>query len=44
MATAISSWWAGGQIEPLMGTALYGWEEGDGGTATSISPSKELVP
>jgi hypothetical protein len=27
----------------LMGNALYGWE-GDGGTAASISPSKELIP
>lgn len=27
----------------LMGNAMYGWEE-DGGTAASISPSKEFIP
>jgi hypothetical protein len=32
-----------GRLSRLMGNALYGWE-GDGGTAASISPSKELIP
>jgi hypothetical protein len=30
------------RLSRLMGNALYGWE-GDGGTAASISPSKELI-
>lgn len=31
------------RLSRLMGNALYGWE-GDGGTVTSISPSKGLIP
>ncbi|MFU0507486.1 hypothetical protein [Pseudaminobacter sp. NGMCC 1.201702] len=31
------------RLSRLMGNELYGWE-GDGGTATSISPNKERTP
>lgn len=31
------------RLSRLKGNALYGWE-GDGGTVTSISPSKGLIP
>ena len=31
------------RLNRLMGNTLYGWE-GDGGTAGSIPPNKELVP